>query len=191
VAVQQPAWGATLPELVPRPQLRAASSVDLISVNVSRAVGPALAGVVIAHLGGVPVVFALNAASVAVLAVALLTWRRPQADAQTPERFVPALRAGGRYVWHEPVLRRILLRAILFVVPAMALWALLPLIASRQLGVGADGYGALFGALGLGAILGAVVLGWTTRRLTATAELGAGATLFAAALAMVIVTPAS
>jgi MFS family permease len=53
VAVQQPAWGATMPELVPRSQLRADSSMDLISVNVSRAVGPALAGLVIAHLGGV------------------------------------------------------------------------------------------------------------------------------------------
>jgi MFS family permease len=73
VAVQQPAWGATLPELVPRTHVRAASSLDLISVNVSRAIGPALAGVAIAHLGGVPVVFAANGASVLVLAVALLT----------------------------------------------------------------------------------------------------------------------
>jgi MFS family permease len=189
VAVQQPAWGATMPELVPRAELRAASSMDLISVNVSRAVGPALAGVVIAHLGGVPVVFALNAASVVVLAVALLAWRRPQADAQIRERFVPAVRAGGRYVWHEPVLRRILLRAILFVVPAMALWALLPLIASRHLGVGADGYGALFGALGVGAILGAVVLGPVVGRLSTNAALSAGASLYAAALAAVILVP--
>jgi predicted MFS family arabinose efflux permease len=189
VAVQQPAWGATMPELVPRRQLRAASSMDLISVNVSRAVGPALAGLVIAHLGGVPVVFALNAASVVVLAVALLAWRRPQPGTQARERFVPALRAGGRFVWHEPVLRRILLRAILFVVPAMALWALLPLIASRHLGLGADGYGALFGALGLGAILGAVVLAQVMRRLSTNAALGAGGTLYAAALAAVILAP--
>jgi predicted MFS family arabinose efflux permease len=189
VAVQQPAWGATIPELVPRTQLRAASSVDLISVNVSRAVGPALAGVVIAHLGGVPVVFALNAASVLVLAAAVFAWRRPPPGVQTPERFVPALRAGGRYVWHEPVVRRLLLRAVVFVVPAMALWALLPLIASRRLGVGADGYGALFAALGVGAILGAVVLRRVTSRLSTNAALGAGGTLYAAALAVVILAP--
>src|SRR3954451_8914150 len=189
VAVQQPAWGATIPELVPRTQLRAASSVDLISVNVSRAVGPALAGVVISHLGGVPVVFALNAASVVVLVAALLAWRRPERGVQTRERFVPALRAGGRYVWHEPVVRRILLRTTLFVVPAMALWALLPLIASRHLGVGADGYGALFGALGVGAILGAVVLGRVTSRLSTNAVLAVGGTLYAVALAVVIVAP--
>src|SRR3979411_1966822 len=57
-AVRLPAWGATIPELVPRTQVRAASRLDLVSVNVSRAIGPALAGVVIARLGGVPVVFA-------------------------------------------------------------------------------------------------------------------------------------
>src|SRR5207302_4660490 len=51
VAVQQPGWGATIPELVPRTQLRAASRLDLVNVNLSRAVGPALAGLVIAHLG--------------------------------------------------------------------------------------------------------------------------------------------
>lgn len=160
VAVQLPGWGATIPELVPRTQLRAASRLDLVSVNLSRAVGPALAGLVITHLGGVPVVFALNAVSVVFLAIALLLWRRPQPEAGSRrERFVPALRAGGRYAWHEPVMRRILLRAILFVAPAMALWALLPLIASRRLGLAADGYGALFGALGVGAIVGALVLG--------------------------------
>src|SRR5919199_6217709 len=51
VALQQPSWGATIPELVPRTELRAASRLDLVNVNLSRAVGPALAGLVIAHLG--------------------------------------------------------------------------------------------------------------------------------------------
>src|SRR5437899_7797997 len=94
VAVQQPGWGATIPELVPRTQLRAASRLDLVNVNLSRAVGPALAGLVIAHLGGVPVVFALNAVSVVFLALALLLWRRPPDEAENRrERFLPALRA--------------------------------------------------------------------------------------------------
>ena len=185
-AVQLPGWGAVLPELVPRTQLRAASRLDLVGVNVSRALGPALAGLVIAHLGGVPVVFALNAASVVLLAIALLRGRRPQTALSSRERFVPAMRAGGRYVWHEPVVRRILLRAIMFVAPAMALWALLPLIASRQLRLGADGYGALFGALGVGAILGALVLGRVKTGLSTNRILVAGGVFYAAALAVVI-----
>ena len=190
VAVQLPGWGATIPELVPRAQLRAASRLDLVNVNLSRAVGPALAGLVIAHLGGVAVVFALNAASVVFLAIALLLWRRPQPGAESPrERFVPALRAGGRYTWHEPVVRRLLLRVILFVAPAMALWALLPLIARQRLGLAADGYGALFGALGVGAIVGALVLGRTLDRLSTNGTLALGGALYAAALAAVVVAP--
>ena len=187
VAVQQPGWGATIPELVPRTQLRAASRLDLVSVNLSRALGPALAGLVITYLGGVPVVFALNALSVVFLAIALLFWRRPRQKTEGPrERFVQALRAGGRYVWHEPVVRRIVLRAILFVTPAMALWALLPLVASQRLGLAADGYGALFGAVGVGAILGALILGRVQASLSTNGTLGAGAVLYAAALAALV-----
>src|SRR5829696_3877398 len=190
-AVQLPTWAATVPELVPRTELRAASRLDLVGVNVSRAVGPALAGVVIAHLGGVPVVFALNAVSVVFLAVALLVWRCPQRDTATRERFVPALRAGGRYVWHEPVVRRIMLRAVIFVAPAMALWALLPLIASQHLGVGADGFGALFASLGAGAILGALVLGQLTTKFSTNGILGAAGVVYAAAQAVIILVPPS
>jgi MFS family permease len=189
-AVQLPTWGATVPELVPRTQLRAASGLDLVSINLSRAIGPALAGLVIAHLGGVPVVFALNGVSVVFLAIALLLWRRPQAGlGNRRERFVPALRAGGRYVWHDPVVRRILLRAIIFIAPATALWALLPVIASRRLGLGADGFGALFGALGVGAIVGALLLGRVRTRLSTNGILGAAGVLYAAALAVIILVP--
>jgi MFS family permease len=184
-AVQLPTWASTIPDLVPRSELRAASRLDLVSVNVSRAIGPAIAGFVIAHLGGAPVVFALNAASVVFLAIALLAWRRANPELGSRERFMPALRAGARYVWHEPVIRRIMLRAIIFVVPAMALWALLPLIASEHLGQGADGFGLLFAALGTGAVLGALVL----RRVTAVSTNGillAAGVLYAATLAIII-----
>src|ERR1700736_4889893 len=189
-AVQLPTWGATIPELVPRTHLRAASRLDLVSVNASRAIGPALAGLVIAHLGGVAVVFALNAVSVVFLAIALLTWRRPQAaPGSGRERFVPALRAGGRYVWHDPVVRRILLRAITFIAPATALWALLPVIASQRLGLGADGFGALFGALGVGAIVGALVLRRVGTPLSTNGILGAAGVLYAAPLPLIVLVP--
>jgi MFS family permease len=187
-AVQLPAWQATMPELVPRNQLRAATRLDLVSVNGARSLGPALAGLVIAYLGGVPVVFALYAVCVAFFGVVLLFWRRPKVESENRERFLPALRAGGRYVWHEPIVRRMLLRTMLFVAPAVALWALLPLVASQRLGLGADGYGALFGALGLGAIVGAFVLGRVRDRLSSNGLLTAAGVLYAAALAVVVLT---
>jgi len=185
-AVQLPTWQAMIPELVPRAQLRAASRLDMVAVNLGRSVGPALAGLVIAAFG-VPVVFGLNAFSGVFLALVLLFWRRRPSESQDRrERFVPALRAGGRYVWHEPIVRRILLRVILFIAPGMVLWALLPLIASQRLGLGAAGYGALFGALGAGAIVAALVLGRVRDRLSTNGLLIAAGIVFAAALATIV-----
>ena len=189
-AVQLPTWQAMMPELVPRTQLRAATRLDLVSVNGARSIGPALAGLVIAYAGGVPAVFALYAVCAVVFAVALFFWRRPGTDAGSRrERFVPALRAGGRYVWHEPVVRRILLRVAVFVAPAMALWTLLPLVASQRLGLGAAAYGALFGAFGLGAILGAAVLGRVRDHLSTNGLLTAAGLTYAVASALIVLVP--
>jgi MFS family permease len=188
VAVQHPGWQSLIPELLPRAQLRAAARLHMVSVNLARSVGPALAGFVIAR-ASVPLVFALNAASVAFFALVLLFWRRPRGDAEARERFLPALRAGGRYVWNEPVVRRVMLRSALFIAPAMALWGLLPLIASRRLGLGADGFGVLFGALGVGAVVGALVLGRVRAHVTTNGMLAAAGALYAVALASIVLAP--
>ena len=78
-AVMQPTWQALIAELVPRSDLAAATRLDMVSVNVARAAGPALAGVVIARWG-VPPVFVVTAVAASVLAVILLAWRRPRVD---------------------------------------------------------------------------------------------------------------
>jgi predicted MFS family arabinose efflux permease len=162
-----------IPELVPRHQLGAATRLEMVGVNVGRSAGPAIAGVVIA-VSGVATVFALNALSVIFLAVALLRWRRPVTVSPTSrERFAPALRAGGRYVWHESVVRRILLRTVLFIAPGAVLWALLPLLARQVLGLEAGAYGALFGALGVGAIVAALVMGRVRNHLSTNRLLAA------------------
>lgn len=182
VAAQIPVWGSLMPALVPRDELRAAARLDAISVNAARSVGPALAGVVVALLG-VPWVFALNAISVLFLGAALLLWRRPPTLSARRERFLPAMRAGGRYVRHEPVARRILLRLALFTVPAMALWALLPVVATQRLGLSAGGYGTLFGCLGVGAVVGGICLGPVRARMTTNGMLGSATVVYAAGLA--------
>jgi MFS family permease len=188
-AVQLPTWQAVLPELVPRSQLGAATRLEMVGVNVGRSVGPAIAGVVIV-VSGVATVFALNALSVIFLAVTLLRWRRPATVSPTGrERFAPALRAGGRYVWHEPVVRRILLRTVLFIAPGAVLWALLPLLARQVLGLEAGAYGALFGALGLGAIVAALVMGRVRDHLSTNRLLAAVGVLFAAVLVVIVLVP--
>ena len=107
---------------------------------------------------------------------------------QSPERFLPGLRAGGRYVRNAPVVRRILLRAALFLVPGSALWALLPLIATNRLGLGSGGYGVLLGALGVGAIGGAFILPQIRARLSANALVAVASLSYAAALVVVVLS---
>jgi len=120
-AIQLPTWQPLITELVPRSQIAAATRLDMVSVNVARAVGPAIAGLVIAAFG-VPPVFAFNAACTLFLILALLAWRRePKIEVRARERFLPALRAGGRYVLHEPVVRLILVRLAMFIAPATAM----------------------------------------------------------------------
>lgn len=165
-ALTLPAWAAVIPELVPRSHLQSAAALGSINVNVARSVGPAVAGLLVAQ-AGVTAVFALNAVSYLIFALALVRWRPGNARAvDVPEQFTAALRAGGRYVRHSPVVRRLLLRATLFLVPGSALWALLPVVANRQLGLNAGGYGVLLGALGVGAIVGGLTLPWVRAKLT-------------------------
>ncbi|WP_433201207.1 MFS transporter [Dactylosporangium sp. CS-047395] len=187
MAVTNPTYQAMIPELVPRTQLPSAAALGSISVNLARAVGPAVAGVLIAHTG-VAAVFAINAATFLGFAIVLFLWRRhPGEDALLPEPFLAALRAGGRYVRHSPALRRFLLRVELFILPAVALWALLPVLASQRLHMGAGGYGLLLAALGVGAVLGALVLPRLRASLSDNAMLAAGSLVYAAALAVVAV----
>ncbi|QRP48534.1 MFS transporter [Amycolatopsis sp. FDAARGOS 1241] len=186
-ALMSPAWQAIQPELVPRAELPSAAALGSLNVNIARAIGPALAGFVLA-LTGPAVVFGVNAVSDVLILVAVLRWRRKPAESAGPgEPLLPALRAGIRYVRYAPGVRRILLRALVFVLPASALWGLLPVVAAAQLGLGSGGYGVLLGALGLGAVGGAVVMRPLRARLgrntmLAAATLAYAVGVFAAAL---------
>jgi MFS family permease len=178
-----PGYQALVQEFVPRSQLPSVAALNGIAMNLARSIGPAVAGVLVAQLG-VAVVFAVNALSyVAFAAVLVALRRRPQDGNDLPERFGGALIAGARYVRNAPAVRRMLLRTLLFGVPGSALWALLPLVASRELGLDASGYGLLLAALGVGAVAGALLLPRTRRFSKNTLILVAGL-VFAAATAV-------
>ncbi|MGX1225450.1 MFS transporter [Streptomyces ambofaciens] len=190
-ALMGPAWQAIQPELVEREQLGQAAALGAVNMNLARAVGPAVGGAVVAGAGA-GWVFAFNALSYLGIASVLLLWRAPAArQSITPgEGLLAAVQAGRRYVWHAPGVRRVLLRTALFIPGATALWSLLPLVASRSLGLGSDGYGLLLGVMGVGAVGGAFALPALRRRLGANGILAAGALVFAATLTVLATTRA-
>jgi hypothetical protein len=160
-----------------------------VAVNGARAVGPALAGLLLAQVGA-PVVFAFTAAAALGFVLALVVGRpAPDVAKRPPERFGSALRAGGRYVRNSPVVRRMLLRVALFVLPGSAVWALLPVVADDLLDSGSTGFGLLLGSLGVGAVLGAAVLGRVITRLSANQVLVIAALLFAGSLVACVTVP--
>src|SRR6185503_323482 len=129
-----------------------------VNMNLARAIGPALGGVVVATAGA-GWVFTLNAVSFIGIAAVVARWRAPErVDVGSRERMVEAVRAGGRYVRHALIVRRLLYRAVLFIPAASAVWALLPVIAADNLGLGSGGYGLLLGMVGAGAVAGAIVI---------------------------------
>ncbi|MEO1089507.1 MAG: MFS transporter [Pseudomonadota bacterium] len=158
-AVAAPTWQAIVPQLVPRTKLQSAIALNSMGINISRAIGPAAAGLLIVHVG-IAWPFLVNALSFVAVLLALVWWRPPPRpeSALPAERFFAGLRSGFRYVRSSPPLRATLARAILFFVPASAAWALLPLIARTELGGDAQLYGLMLAAVGIGAVAGALVL---------------------------------
>ncbi|SBN44786.1 MFS transporter [Propionibacterium freudenreichii] len=127
-AIMGPAWQAIQPELVPREELPQASSLGSITVNGARAIGPAIAGIIVVA-SGPAMVFGINAVSFLAVAVAvavalaLVLWRRgTQQQPAVREQVLPGLLSGMRYVRSAPGIRRILIRCVLFAFPGCALW---------------------------------------------------------------------
>ena len=158
-ALEAPAWQSIVPQLVPKQDLAPAIAANSVGMNISRAIGPALAGVIITVLG-IAAPFWLNAFSnVGVIGV-FWWWRSRQAPIRSlpAERVASAIRTGYRHVRNNRPMRATLARAVGFFLFASAYWALLPLVARSQLDGGPELYGMLLGAIGAGAIGGAFAL---------------------------------
>jgi MFS family permease len=158
-AITMPAWAAIVPELVPKEQLASAIALNSIAINVSRAIGPAIAGILVATVG-VWLVFALNALSCFAILGVLLWWKREHRKSTLPaERFVGAIRVGLRFVVHTKSLQAVLIRGMGFFLFASATWSLFPVIVRRELQRGPEIYGLLLTCIGIGAVTG---MAWIT-----------------------------
>ena len=183
-AFMAPAWQAVVPQLVPRESLKPAIALNSMGINISRAIGPALAGLLIAS-AGLAAPFALNAISYLVILLALTLWKppaRPVARHHPP--LVAEMTTGLRHVRHNAAMRATLVRAFAFFLFASAYWALLPLIARNAPGGGSALYGTLMASLGAGAVLGALLLPRLGKRFSSNDVARFGAIGTAAALGL-------
>jgi MFS family permease len=165
IAVAFPSFAALIPDLVPREQLAAGVTLLGISINLARALGPAIAGLALLAVGA-STLFAVLAAALAAMAALLLASPRPAAA--PPARGTAlgaAMREGVHFAWRSREFRAVLARAGSFVVPANALWAVLPAVAVQRLGLDAAAFGGMLAAVGVGAVAGAQMLPYLRARL--------------------------
>jgi MFS family permease len=156
-AFETPTWRAILPELVPKDDLAAASALNGIEFNLARAVGPALAGFVIAA-AGVAAAFVANVASFFGVILVVARWKRPiRKRTAPPETLTGATVAAIRYVGHSPAILTVVVRTGIVMFFSSAIFALLPTVA-RSVNESAIGYGLLLGCFGAGAIIGALIM---------------------------------
>ncbi len=187
-AMNNPAWQAIVPELVPRSELPNAVALAAASNNLARAAGPALGGLLVAAFvkasTGAGWTFALNAGSFAAVIWVLYVWKRqPLFKSALPaERIMGSVETGLRYLRYAPVLQAVFLRAFLFTFSVAAVWSLLAVVAQRHLGQGALGYGILNGSMGLGAVIAAVLLAKVRARFSADRILAAANVQYIATL---------
>lgn len=180
-----PAWSAIVPDLVRTDELPAAVALNSIAINVSRAIGPAIAGVLVAAVGPW-LVFILNALSYVGIIAVLVRWRRAHHKSTLPaERFLSAIRVGMRFVLNTYPLQVVLIRSAAFFIFASATWSLFPLIVRRELGRGPEIYGLLLACIGAGAVAGALLLPRVRARVSRDVLVAGASALYAvAALAL-------
>jgi len=185
-AFEAPSWRAILPELVSKDDLATASALGGIEFNLARAVGPALAGALIA-VASVGTAFAVNAISFVGVVLVIARWKRPSRKRAAPvETIRGATVAALRYVRYSPAICRVALRAGVVMFFASAILALLPSIAHRASG-SPLGFGFLLGCFGAGAIAGALLLQpahsrWSTEAVASVSVIILGATIVATAV---------
>ncbi len=179
-ALNSPVWQTVTTELVPRPVLPFAITLNGVSNNIARAIGPALGGLVIAYYSP-GWVFLLNGVSFLATFAVIYFWRRDPDEPTGPaEHFLGALRAGMRYVHYAPALHAVLVRVFAFGFGASAMWALLSVVVARKLHLSAGHYGAMLSWLGAGAVAGAFLMGRAGQRLSLNRRVLLGVLMFVA-----------
>lgn len=157
-ALGMSAWMVTMIGVLSRDQVPAAVSLNGIAINATRALGPALAGVLIAYWNTTSVFLVITLCMLVVMFFLFRLAPSPPDVGLPPETLTGGMRSGLRYIRHSAVLSSALRQVLVFTSCASALWALMPLVAKQELAMDAGGYGLLMAFLGAGAVLTALNL---------------------------------
>ncbi|MBZ9762252.1 MFS transporter [Mesorhizobium sp. CA8] len=156
-ALNSPSWQASVGDMVPRAKVPAAVALNSLGFNITRSVGPAIGGVIVAAAGAAAA-FAANAVSYIGLIAVLARWKPALPEQTLPrESLGAAMGAGLRYVAMSPNIAKVLVRGSAFGFSAGAVLALLPLVARDVVKGDALTYGIMLGAFGIGAVGGALI----------------------------------
>jgi MFS family permease len=186
-----PAQQASVNDLVSRQDLPRAVALGAVAFNLARAVGPAMAGAIAAAIGTGSASIA-SACFFVVTLVAVSAWKKAApALPGVPERLFSGVWSGLRYARHSPLMRALIVRNLSFSICASALWALLPVIARDQLGLGAGGFGLLSAGFGIGAVIGAMTIPRQIQRISLNTVVSASILLWVAATLLIASTSAT
>lgn len=157
-----PAYQSLFPSLVPKRDLPNAIALNSIQFNLSRILGPLIAGVALAAFG-MAVCFGLNGLSFLFVIAALLALRFEHPPQTARQPILEEMRIGFRYVAARPALVTVTLLGFLATFLGLPLQTLLPVITREVFGLGVDGYSRLMACSGAGAVAGALVVAWKGR----------------------------
>ncbi len=183
-ALNAPTLSAVLPQLVGRRDLAGAVSLQSVQLNLSRVVGPAIAGLVL-PIVGTSGVFAINGVTYIFAIGSLLLVAIPRPYPSFGEQGLRKLVGGFVVARHDRLVRRCLLAITSISFFCLPFIGLLPVIAGRNLGLDVQGagYGILFACFGAGAALGAIAVGTVLVKRSKAAAVRAGLFLFGLSLA--------
>lgn len=174
-------------EMVPGDLVRNAVTLNSVLVNVSRAVGPAIGGVIIATWS-VGICFLFNAVSFTAVIAAYFVMDTTTLFSAPPSPRAPGqLRAGLQYVRHTPSLLVPLVMMLLIGMLTYEFGVTLPSLATQTFHAGPQGFGFITAAMGLGAVVGGLIS--ASRSGTGIAPMAVAAMAFGVAVLLVSIAP--
>lgn len=184
-AFSGPSFQAAIPEMVSEKDLPSSLTLSSVAVNIARAIGPAVGGLLVAW-GSVSFNYLINAISFVFIIIVMYRWKNTVKEKKpNDEKFVEAIKNGVVYIKNAPIAKSVLWRNAIVIVSAAAFWALSPVRTQKELMLSSEQYGILMAFMGAGALLVVNYLVKLRNRYTSDWMVNAGALIFAISTAAI------